>query len=301
MKYSRYNLLLLAILLLPLLGMKGDKPAYRIFNAKGRMVNYDDLLKAAKSSDVIFFGELHKNPIIHWLEFELTKDLYSAKGADLVIGAEMFEVDNQLLINEYISKMIRKKDFESEAKLWGNYKSDYAPIVDFAREKGIKVIATNIPRRFAALVNLKGFEGLDSINAMQRGMIAPLPIKYPDTLACYANIGKATGNDDMASHAMMNLGKAQAIKDATMAHFIVKGGAFEGKTILHLNGTYHSDNYEGIVWYLRQAIRKTSLELKILTIASLTQENVDTISAQDAARADFIVITAESIPGAGSR
>ena len=280
---------LLFLLLIPFMAMKSDKPAYKVFNSKGHTVDYGDLLKAAEKSDIIFFGELHNNPIVHWLELELTKDLYAEKGVKLVLGAEMFEVDNQLLLNEYISKMIRKKDFEAEAKLWPNYKTDYAPIVDFARENGIKFKATNIPRRFAALVNSKGFEGLDSINALERGMIASLPIKYPDTLECYASIAKNIG-DGMPAHLTANLGKAQAIKDATMAHFIMKSDPFSGKTILHFNGSYHSDNYEGLVWYVKQAIRKTSYELKILTITCLEQENIDTISKQDAAKADFIIM-----------
>ncbi|MDP1621440.1 MAG: ChaN family lipoprotein [Bacteroidales bacterium] len=287
----------LLLLLIPLMSMKGDKPAYKIFNAKGNTVDYDALFKAAKKSDIIFFGELHKNPVVHWLEFELTRDLFAEKGNNLVLGAEMFEVDNQLLINEYLSKMIRKKDFEAEAKLWPNYKTDYASIVDFAREKGIKLIATNIPRRFAALVNIKGFEGLDSINAVERGMIAPLPIKYPDTLECYASIVKNIG-DGMPAHMTTNIGKAQAIKDATMAHFLMKNGALEGKTMLHFNGAYHSDNYESMVWYVKQAIRKTSFDLKILTISCLEQENIDTISKKDAAKADFIIVIPSSMPGA---
>ena len=286
----------LLFFLVPLLAMKSDKAAYKVFNSKGGNADYDDILKAAKKADIIFFGELHKNPIAHWLELELTKDLYAEKGDRLVIGAEMLEVDNQLLVNEYISKMIRKKDFEAEAKLWPNYKTDYAPIIDFAREKGIKVAATNIPRRFAALVNSKGFEGLDSINAVERGMIAPLPIKYPDSLACYANIVKNVG-DGMPAHLTANLGKAQAIKDATMAHFIIKSGAFDGKTILHFNGSYHSDNHESIVWYLKQAIRKTSFDLKILTISCIEQENIDTISKNDAGLADFVIIIPSSMPG----
>lgn len=300
MNRSPIFIFFLLLLLFPFLAMKGDKPAYKIYNTRGHAVDYDELLKAAKKSDIIFFGEIHRNPIVHWLELELTKDLFAAKGDKLRLGAEMFEVDNQLLLNEYISKMIRKKDFEAEAKLWPNYKTDYAPIVDFAREHGIKFSATNIPRRFAAMVNLKGFEILDSINAMERGMIAPLPIKYPDTLECYANIAKVAGGD-LPAHLQANLGKAQAIKDATMSHFIMKIGAFDGKTILHFNGSYHSDNRQGIVWYVNQAIRKTSFELNIMTITCLEQENIDTISKQDAAKADFIIIIPSSMTAAEGR
>ena len=276
-----------------LVAARSDKPAYRLFNSKGKAVDYGDLLKAAMESDVIFFGEIHTNPICHWLELELTKDLYQGKKEKLVLGAEMFEADNQLLLNEYIKNMIRKKDFEAEAKIWKNYASDYAPIIDFASKNKIKVVATNIPRRFAAIVNQKGFEGLDSINAMERGMIAPLPIKYDENLDCYKkmleNIGDA-GN----SHASTNLPKAQAIKDATMAHFILKNYE-EGQTFLHFNGTYHSDNYQGIVWYLKEYNKRTALPLRILTISSVEQPSVDDLDEKNTALGDYILCIPESM------
>jgi uncharacterized iron-regulated protein len=285
---------LLLLLFFLLTSMKGDKPAYKVYNGKGHKADYQDLLNAAQKSDIILFGELHNNPVCHWLELELTKDLYAAIGDKLVLGAEMLEVDNQLLLNEYLSKMIRKKDFEAEAKLWQNYKTDYAPLVDFAREKGIKFSATSIPRRFAAIVNQKGFEGLDSINALERGMIASLPIKYIDTLTCYRDIVKNIG-DGMPAHMTANLGKAQAIKDATMAHNIVKSGVYSEKTMLHFNGAYHSDNYQGLVWYLQQAIRKTPYDLKIMTITCIEQENIDTLSEADARKADYIIVIPSSM------
>ncbi len=277
-----------------LTSMSGDKNAYKVYNLKGRSADYADILKAAKKADIIFFGELHNNPICHWLELELTKDLYEDKGANLVLGAEMLENDNQLLVDEYLSKMIRKKDFESEAKLWPGYRSNYAPMVDFAREKGIRFIATSIPRRFAALVNLKGFEGLDSINARERGMIATLPIKYFDTLECYKSIMKAAG-EGMPEHTAQNLGKAQAIKDATMAHFIQKNGVVDQTTFLHFNGSYHSDNFQGIVWYINENLKKTNYNLKIMTISCVEQECVDTLAKEDVGKADFIIVIPASM------
>lgn len=284
-----FQLLSLLMLLLVSSAMTSDKAAYKVYNLKGRAADYHDILKAATKADIIFFGELHNNPICHWLELELAKDLYNEKGSNLVLGAEMLEADNQLLLDEYLSKLIRKKDFESEAKLWSNYKTDYAPLVDFAREKQIKFVATNIPRRFAALVNLKGFEGLDSINARERALIAPLPIHYYDTLECYQSIGKAVG-DGMPPHMTKNLAKAQAIKDATMAHFIQKNGVVNETTFLHFNGSYHSDNFQGIVWYINDNLRKTNYNLKIMTISCVEQANIDTIAKDDIGKADFIIV-----------
>ena len=275
-----------------LVAAKGDRPAYRVFNSKGHNADYGDILKAAKNADVVFFGESHTNPICHWLELQLTKDLYEEKSGHLIIGAEMFERDNQLLLNEYFSSMIRKKDFEAEAKLWPNYKSDYAPFVDFAAKKGLKFIATNIPRRYSAVVNLKGLEGLDSINAVERGMIAPLPLKYNPELACYKKIGEMVAGSPM--HMGENLPKAQAIKDATMAWFILKNvNPTEGYTFFHINGSYHSDNYEGIVWYLKEYNKRNATDLKILTISCVEQDDLGELSKENLGKADFIIC----IPG----
>jgi uncharacterized iron-regulated protein len=206
----------------------------------------------------------------------------------------MFEIDNQLLLKEYISKMIRKKDFEAEAKLWKNYATDYAPIVDFAREHGIKFVATNIPRRFAAIVNLKGFEGLDSINAYERGMIATLPIKFNPELDCYKKMKEKMGGDAGGAHNSDNIVRAQAIKDATMAHFILKNG-MEGMTFLHFNGSYHSDNYQGIVWYIKEFNKKNEFDLKILTISSVEQESPEELDEENIGLADFIICTPEDM------
>jgi uncharacterized iron-regulated protein len=273
------------------MGAKSDRPAYRIFNGQGKTSDYTRMMKALGDADVVFFGEIHTDPICHWLELQVLKDLYAAKNGKLVTGAEMFERDNQLLLNEYISGMIRKKDFEAEAKLWPNYKTDYAPLVDFAAKKGMKFVGTNIPRRFAAIVNLKGFAGLDSINAVERGMIAPLPLKYNPELDCYKKIGEMVAGSPM--HMGDNLPKAQAIKDATMAHSILKNLGGEGFTFYHINGSYHSENREGIVWYLKEYNKRNATELKIVTILAVEQDDLDELEKENLGKADFIIC----IPG----
>lgn len=284
--------LIAALLILVLTAAKGDKPAYRIFDKDGKHADYKELLKAASEADIVFFGELHDNSLCHWLELELTKDLYEARKEKLVLGAEMFETDNQLLVNEYVTQFIRKKDFEAEAKLWPNYRTDYAPLVDFAREKKLRFVATNIPRRYAAIVNQKDFAGLDSINAHQRAMIAPLPIKYDSTLKCYASIGAAVGGG--MSHTTMHLAEAQAMKDATMAHFILKNWE-PGKTFLHFNGSYHSDDFQGTVWYVNTYGKRLPYIPKVLTISAVEQDTLDDLSKETIGKADFIICIPSSM------
>jgi uncharacterized iron-regulated protein len=281
-------LAIILLLALSAIAMKSDKSAFKIFTDKGKASSYADLLKDACDADIIFFGELHDVSLCHWLEYELTKDLFLEKGKNLMIGAEMFEADNQLIINEYLNGKIKDKNFETEARLWPNYKTDYKPILTFAKDSSLKFIATNIPRRYASLVNKGGFEELGQLDPEALRYIAPLPVKYDPELACYKDIVKNMG--DAPSHVTDNIAKAQAIKDATMAHFIISNQV-AGKTFIHFNGSYHSDNYQGIVWYLKQAMPG----LKIMTISVIQQKDLDELESESKGKANYIIVIPESM------
>ena len=276
------KLLLLLFLFFTLAAFKSDKPAYRFFNAKGKAVRYSKVLAAAAKADVVFFGEEHNDPICHWMELELTKDLYKIKNGKIILGAEMFERDNQLILNEYLKGVITGRNFDDEAHLWPNYNTDYRPLVTFAVKHHLKFIATNIPRRYASLVYRKGFGALDSLSAEAKTYMAPLPIPYDPNLKGYKDM--LTQMEGMMGHTSKNLPKAQAIKDATMGWFISKY-AGKGDLFIHFNGSYHSDNYQGIVWYLN----KYKPGLKIVTISSVEQKNIENLSKGNLNKANFIL------------
>ena len=285
MKRIYFPLIIAAIFLM---AMKTDKTAYRFFDQKGKKSSYEKMLKEAKEADIVFFGELHNNPICHWLQLELTKDLFEEKGQNLMLGAEMFESDGQLILEEYTNATISTKNFESQARLWPNYETDYKPLVEFARENNLDFIATNVPRRYASVVFREGFEGLDSLSSHAKFFLPPLPIPYDAELPGYKAMRKMGGG--MGGHGADNLPKAQALKDATMAHFILEN-LEEGKLFIHYNGTYHSNDFEGIVWYLKQS----KPELNIMTIASVEQASTDKLEEENIGLADFILLIPETM------
>jgi uncharacterized iron-regulated protein len=270
-------------LITSIIGFSQEKKAYQLFNKKGKRVDYGKLLIAAEKAEVVLFGEYHNNAISHWLELELTKDL--ADKNKIILGAEMIEADNQKQLDQFLKGEINQKQLDSTARLWPNYKTDYKPLVEFAKENNIPFIATNIPRRFASLVSKKGFEGLENLTLVEKAWIAPLPIVYDPELPGYVNMMKMMGD-----HASPNMPKAQAIKDATMAYFIQKN-LKEKSIFIHFNGTYHSDNFEGIYWYLK----KTAPNLEILTIATIEQKELKKISTEDYNKADYILVIDEDV------
>ena len=277
------NLILYLAIVLSLSSVAQDKKAYQIFDKKGKKASYEKLLKAGEKSEVVLFGEYHDNSVVHWLQLEFTKDLAQKK--DLVLGAEMLEADNQTQVNQYLNGEINQKQLDSSARLWKNYKTDYKPLVDFAKEKKFSFIATNVPRRYASLVFKKDLVALDSLSAQEKSWIAPLPIAFDINLPGYKSMMGMQGG-----HAGDKMPKAQAIKDATMAYFINKNRK-ENSVFIHYNGTYHSDNYEGINWYLR----KLDAGIKIVTIATVEQKDISKLEAEHYNKADFILVIDEDV------
>ncbi|MFO7843001.1 MAG: ChaN family lipoprotein [Bacteroidales bacterium] len=253
------------------------KPAYQIYTAEGKKVNYDKMISTFQNADIILFGELHNNPIVHWLQYEVSFDLL--KDNQLTFGAEMFEADNQRALTLYLEDSIDFTGLDSLARLWPNYKTDYAPLVHLAKKNNQPFIATNIPRRYANIVFKKGFEALDSLSAKEKSWIAPLPIEYDPELPGYKNMLQM-----MRGHDGENLPKAQAIKDATMAYFIAQNYNPEN-TFIHFHGTYHSDNYEGILWYLKRLMP----EVKYITVSTVMQSEINQLEKDNKGKADFII------------
>ncbi len=256
-----------------------DKAAYAVFTAEGEHSDYTKMVKALDKADIVFIGETHNCPVAHWLEYEITKDLYQKNG--FTVGAEMFETDNQLLVDEYVSGLISSDKFENEAKLWDNYYTDYYPLLSFAREKGIKFVATNVPRRYASFVKDNGLQALEDLSDEAKALMAPLPIPYEASAEGDAMFGfmQMMGGGDGKSY----YAEAQALKDATMAWSIAC--SFDRKFI-HYNGNFHSDNRGGIIPYLETYLPGKS----IATVCCIRQDSLKKLDEENLRRADFIIV-----------
>ena len=277
--------LIFLFLFLPALyfGQK-DLPAYVLYTAKGKKTSFQKMADAAQSNDGIFFGEYHDNPISHWLQLEL---LQSLSTKNLALGFEMFESDQQELLSDYVSGKISKKEFEDSCRLWPNYTTDYKPLIDYAIEKKLPCIASNVKRKYASLLFKKGREALDSLPDPIKSQFAPLDYTVDTSLSQNKAIL------EMGGHAMgRNMLDAQALKDATMAMHIAN--AFKNnRQVLHFNGAFHSDFYQGILWYLKQ--EPLAKEKNFLTISTVSQKNIKKLDKEHFGRADFLICVPENM------
>jgi uncharacterized iron-regulated protein len=256
-----------------------DLKAYQIYNSTGAAISFSQMVEELGEADIVLFGELHNNPICHWLQFELSTALLE-KNPKLSLGAEMFERDNQAPLNLYLQDSIDAQGLDSLARLWPNYETDYKGLVDFAKENGLPFVATNVPRRYASMVYRGGFESLDSLSDEEKNWLVSLPMPYDAELPGYVEMLKMMGG-----HGGDNLPKAQALKDATMAFSILENQERKG-LFLHFNGDYHSKDFEGIQWYLKEEKKR----LKVKTISTQIQNSVDNLSEESAGHADYTLV-----------
>jgi uncharacterized iron-regulated protein len=280
-----------------------DLPAYVIYNSKGEKVSFSKMMEELYSHDICLFGEMHDDPIVHWLEKQVTQKLVEEKGSNLVLGGEMWEADQQLLMDEFmIHGLVDKKMYVESAKNWPNFR-DYKPLLGIALRNNLKFVCTNIPRRYARVIYKKGIEYLDSLPQQAYQYLPPMPVHFDLTQPAYANMLSVFDQDDEAKNkhhagaasAMMNykgsnLVKAQAIKDATMAHRILQNWE-EGQYFLHYNGTYHSKFYDSIYYYLKYY----NPDVDIVTIHTWEAENVMELPESENA-ADFNIMIPASMP-----
>ncbi|MCY0968078.1 ChaN family lipoprotein [Chryseobacterium wangxinyae] len=235
---------------------------YQFYDKKGKEIKTDKLVKELADYDVVFFGENHNNSITHWLQLKITEALFEKKKGQLILGAEMFERDNQSQLNNYLNGIYDAKTLKDSARLWNNYATDYKPLVDFAKEKKLKFIATNVPRKYASQTAKEGLESLNKLSEKDKTYIAQLPIKVTLETPGYPEMKKMMG-DHAEGTKVMNFISAQAIKDATMAESILKNSE-PGKTFIHYNGNFHSKEFGGIYWYIKQ--KNPNLKMAVISV-----------------------------------
>ncbi len=262
---------ILSILLITILGLSANvavraqasftEKVYAIYTAEGEEITFAEAVSRMTENNVVLFGEFHDHALIHWLQLKTAEAL--SENTELVMGGEMFETDGQLLLDEYLMDLVTDKVFEDQARLWPNYKTDYKPLLDFAKANDIAFIATNVPRRYASLVARHGLDTLASLPKASQVLLPELPITFSLETPGYEEMLGMMGGGHRMNFDPEHFVQAQALKDATMAENIGRHATGE-KTFLHFNGDFHSADYGGIYWYLQQGypdLKVTSIKV----------------------------------------
>ncbi len=292
MNYMK-NLLLFLILLISVKSFAQTKEMkYKIFDGEGNEKNISQIIDRIKNADVVFLGENHDDTVAHALQFEIFKTAVEKYGREkkVTLSMEMFERDVQTILNEYLNNLISEQHFLSSSRPWGNYKTDYRPLVELAKEKNLEVIAANAPRRYVNMVSRLGRESLEKLSPAAKNWIAPLP--YGQASELYAAkfdalMGQMSDSNTPRKHSpILN---SQSLWDATMAYSIAENLEKNEKSlIVHLNGAFHTENHLGTVEHLL----KYRPKMKVLVVTMRYEDDFKTFDKlKHTDLGDFVILT----------
>jgi uncharacterized iron-regulated protein len=132
----------------------------------------DRLADEIASADVVFLGEAHGNADVHATHLAIVKALHQRR-PQLAIAMEMFERDVQPVLYQYLLGDIDEPEFLADSRPWPNYRTDYRPLVEWARDNNIPVLAANAPRPLAARVGKEGLASVQGERHVAREVSAP--------------------------------------------------------------------------------------------------------------------------------
>jgi uncharacterized iron-regulated protein len=247
---------------------------------KAQVLSRKESFEVLIDFDVIFMGEIHDSRFAHKAELTLLTGL-SKRDPNLVLALEMFERDVQDVLDAYLRGKISEDKFLEQSRPWPNYQKDYRPLIEFAKTKGIPVVAANVPRRTAAMVAMA-----NKVSSKVLGQDRPyVPKKlHLDSKEYFERF--VASMDEMPHHTPMKgmnvngLYKAQVLKDAVMAASLEP---FLHRRILFYCGHFHSDYHLGIPYQLQK--NHPELKIAVITFSS----SVEKLPMTDRSRvADFI-------------
>ena len=251
-----------------------------VMTSKGKILMLEEFFERIEGYGIIFVGEDHGSRIAHGAELTILTEV-SARDPSLVLALEMFERDVQDTLNGYLQGTIPEDLFLKSARPWPNYREDYRPLVEWAKTKGIPVIAANIPRRTAAAAAMA--------NKVSPEVVGPDILYLPSTIHLdskeyynrfVANMERMPHSAPMKGMNVRGLFKAQVLKDAVMAASLEP---FLSRRILFCCGHFHSDYHLGIPYQLHK--NHPQLKVAVVTFASYVEE----LAMKDRSRiGDFI-------------
>jgi len=127
------------------------------------LASLDDIVATSADRRVVFVGELHDRYEHHMNQLEIIKGLHR-QNPKLAIGMEFFQQPFQEHLDAYVAGEIDEREMLLRTEYYDRWKYDfrlYAPILRYARDNAIPVIALNVPKELTEKVGRLGFDGLD--------------------------------------------------------------------------------------------------------------------------------------------
>ncbi|WP_162459159.1 ChaN family lipoprotein [Desulfosarcina ovata] len=209
--------------------------------ATGTVVSPEQLIAELSDTRVIYVGESHTNPAHHAIQLQIIKAL-SAQTPDLAIGMEMIDHTYQPVLDRWRAGRLDETTFLEQTHWYANWRYDfglYRDILEYAKEKKLRLIALNIPFWIPPKISVGGIESLSEADRRQLPHHIDLTHaahrRYVEAIfKMHAILGRTnfeffyeaqcTWEDGMAAAVAANLGSGKMVVLAGNGHIIHKFG-----------------------------------------------------------------------------
>ena len=248
--------------------------------------------------DVIFIGEVHRHMGNHRAEMDLFRVIHERAKA-VSLSMEQFERDVQPVVDDYLAGKIGEVALAEKGRSWQNYGTSYRPLVEYAKEHHLPVIAANAPGDVIRCVGREGLSFLTRMSPAARAWAAAEvhtgPGAYRDKFMGFAmgdsgHGGPAgtKGDANTPSPTAIRSFEAQATRDDTMAESIfLHLQKNPGRKVVHLTGSFHSDDFLGTVERLQ--MRGPQLKIAVVSPTDYSKPDNLTLKASDAAGGTLVL------------
>ncbi|MGR5132316.1 ChaN family lipoprotein [Vibrio alfacsensis] len=208
---------------------------YQLYSPTGTSIALSRLPPELQQADVILIGEWHTHAGIHRFQTDMLRQL-SLGHRPLALSMEQVTRDKQAILDSYLESEIGEQYFIKQSNAWPNYESDYRPMVEFAKQANIPIIAANAPKSIVRCIGQQGISYLDKLGREERGFVAQTintdDSRYKEKFIASMHHGQ--------SEQTVRLYAAQITWDETMAESIVIYLTQNpGAQVVHISGKFH--------------------------------------------------------------
>lgn len=262
---------------------------YRIIDpGTDETLSVRELASQWQDADVIVVGEFHGHNGAHLLEAELQTALYQLK-PNQILSMEQFTVDHQPAVDRYLAGQLGEEELINEGAAWNNYEASYRPLVAFAADHNLPVIATNAPAEIVRCVGREGKQTIDRLPEGKQRFLPTSPLYNPPGYRERFFGAMGAHHGDAEDPRLENRYLAQLLRDNTMAANIQQTlTARPGAQVVHLTGTFHSESRSGTVAALLH--RAPLLNVKVLSPVVVSDPKAPVLEKADRAKGDAVYL-----------
>lgn len=265
------------------------RAATLVDSASGRTLSAAEVAQRAALADVVLLGELHGHPVGLPAAADLFERLVRLNPRTTALGLEFYERDQQVHLDDYLTGVTNEEAFRAATGKTAE-KDSHRPLIETAKNAGLRVWALNAPRRYVRLARTDGFSAFERFTDEQRRLLdvpgALTEGRYAEEF--YGLMGDMGGHGETESAGPSEMAvsffRSQNVWDATMADTAVAALDAGARPLVIIVGRFHTDFEGGLV----ERLRDRAPGARILTL-SVADTQSDTLADEDLGRADFIL------------